>query len=364
MKDERQHLQLFDLIARDWKVAARVDQIAFNASQTAVAFGCADGSIAIAATADKSSPDSRIRREADTARLSIQPRSVAFAGLKLADHTEGRSSAIGTHGADNFLFAKASGRINTVTPGGTSVHLPAKAGGAIVAVDQSPDGECLAFAEGSTVTLCTLQGEHRLEAAATVTALCHSPMGGWLAIGHQTGVLLFNRTDQIAVPVANLTDGPVRIEWSRDGQQLLCCLGSAGLGLVDLQTRSCTTRGNFPAAVTSAGFGNLQDTIVASGAFRVAAWGLNGTPITTGKSGLVLVDAVATSPNRNLVAVGYANGLLSLTEIGRSDEILLRQDTGAGISALTWSANGRYLGVGGRDGAAALVEFPDSMFKS
>jgi WD40 repeat protein len=84
----------------------------------------------------------------------------------------------------------------------------------------------------------------------------------------------------------------------------------------------------------------------------------------TGKSGLVLVDAVATSPDRNLVAVGYGNGLLSLAEIGRPTEMLLREDTGAGVTAMAWSGNGAFLAVAGSDGSAALVEFPDAMFKS
>ena len=97
----------------------------------------------------------------------------------------------------------------------------------------------------------------------------------------------------------------------------------------------------------------------------MAAWALNDqSDVMSGKAGLVLIDAIATCPTRNLVAVGYANGLLSLAEIGKPSEILLREDTGAGISAMAWSANGAYLALAGTDGSAALVEFPDAMFKS
>ena len=73
---------------------------------------------------------------------------------------------------------------------------------------------------------------------------------------------------------------------------------------------------------------------------------------------------MATCPTRNLVAVGYANGLISLEEIGRPSEILLREDTGAGITAMAWSSNGKYLAVAGTDGSAAPVDFPETMFKS
>ena len=361
MKDDRQHLQLFDLIARAWMAPAAVDHIVFNASQTAVAFGCADGTVAIAATADKSSPDARIRRAADTAQLSIQPRNGSYPGLKLADHTEGCSSAVRPYGPDNFLFAKASGRINTVSPGGTSVHLPPKASGAISAADAVTGDKALAYAVDATVHLWTPDAAFAVDLPAPVSTLRYSPDGLTLAIGYDGGVLLWSANAEATVPLPGC---PVAVVWSGDGRSMACCLAKDGLAVIDLATRACTLRGNFPAPVTSAGFGHLQDKVAASGAFRVAAWALDGAAFTTGKSGLVLVDAVATSPNRNLVAVGYANGLLSLAEIGRADEILLRQDTGIGISALTWSANGRFLGVGGPDGTAALIEFPDSMFKS
>ena len=57
MKDERAHLQLFDLIARDWALASPVRQITFSADDRAVAFASVDGSIHLAATADKPAPD-------------------------------------------------------------------------------------------------------------------------------------------------------------------------------------------------------------------------------------------------------------------------------------------------------------------
>lgn len=363
MKDDREHLQLFDLIAREWQAPAAVEQICFNASRSAVAFACAGGAVAIAACADKSPPASRLRRASDTAQLSIRPREGTYAGLRYADHTEGRSSDLAAHGADNFVFGKSSGRMNTTTPGGLSVHLPPKAAGDVIAVSSEPGGTC-AFAVGATVHLWHPdRAEMRLELPFQATSLSFSPQGHALAIGHGKGLVLWSTTELPQEVVLNAA--PTALHWSADGHWIACCLGADGLGVVNTQTMTCTRHGNFPAPVTMAGFGYGQSSVVASGAYRTAAWRLaDDAPILTGKAGLVLVDAIATSPNRNLVAVGYANGLLSLTEIGNGAEILLRQDTGAAISALVWSDCGRFLALGGRDGSAALVEFPDEMFKS
>ncbi len=365
MKDTREHLQLFDLIARQWMLPAAVDKIVFNHSHSAVAFGCADGAIGIAATADASSPQSRVRRAADTARLSIQPRGGPYPGLRHADHTKGRTTGIGPHGEAGFLFGKATGRVNAVSVGGISVHMPPKATGPITAAVSTPDA--LAYAVGDTVHLWSASADATMQVApAPVTALTLSPDRTALACGYEGGVMLWSLGRDTDPEHVAFAGHPVDLNWSADGKHLVCCLGADGIAVIAIPSLDCATRGQFPAPVTSAGFAPGGDVVVASGAYRLAAWtlGPDSQPIITGKSGLVLVDRVAASPTRNLVAVGYANGLVSLAEIGRADEILLRQDTGTGISALAWSTDGRMLAIGARDGTAALIEFPDEMFKT
>ncbi len=363
MKDDREHLQLFDLIARTWQAPAAVEQVCFNASRSAVAFACADGAVVLAATADTSPPKSRVRRSAETGQLSIQPRKGSYAGSRHADHSDRRSSNLARHGAENFLFGTGAGRITTLTPGGLSVPLPPKASGNVTAVSYDAGGTC-AFAIAKMVHLWHPERADRtVTVPHPVTALAFSAQGHRLAIGHVKGLLLWSMTD--SPQEVTLDAAPTALHWSADGRWLACCLGMDGLAVLDTQSMTCTRHGHFPAAVKMAGFGIEQTSVVAAGAYRAVAWTLaEDAPITTGKAGLVLVDAIATSPDRNLVAVGYANGLLSMSEIGQGAEILLRQDTGAGISALLWSDCGRFLAIGGRDGSAALIEFPDEMFKS
>lgn len=368
MKDDRTHLQLFDLIARGWTLSPPATGITFNADDSAVAFACADGGVHIAATADKAAPDTRIRRAVDTGRLTIAPRKTPVAPLKIADFTEGRTSAVVPNGAANFAFAKATGRINTLTPGGIAVHLPAKAPGPIRAVALTPDGATVAYVCGDQIFLgaaaadrpaafCNLSG---------IAALAFSPDGGTLAVAHSDGVSRWTITaadqEPIQTPTAERT---VSVTWRSDGAWLACGLQSDGFCVIDAGTNAVTPHRRFPAPVRSIAFGGPTNTVVASGAFRVAAWDLlDNRDVLTGKPGLVLIDAVAASPTRNLVAVGYANGLLSLAEIGQPSEILLREDTGSGIGAMAWSGNGAFLALAGTDGSAALIEFPASMFKS
>lgn len=368
MKDERAHLQLFDLIARDWHLASPATGVTFNADDSAVAFACEDGAVLLAATADKESSNSRIRRAVDTARVTIAPRNKAHPPLKAADYTNGRNSAVVPHGPKNFAFAKANGRINTLTPGGIAVHLAAKAADKITAVAMTTDGETLAYGCGDMVYLTPSNADEKqgLPAPAGITDMAFSPDDKTLAVSHDGGVTLWNLADVNAAPLTiPLAGSPSRLAWRADGGWLSVCLQSEGFCAIDVARHKAYPHGNFPAPVRSVAFGEQSNCVVAAGAFRVAAWGLDDQrDIMSGKAGLVLVNAVATCPTRNLVAVGYANGLLSLAEIGRPSEILLREDTGAGVTAMAWSKDGKFLAVAGADGSAALVEFPDSMFKS
>ena len=368
MKDERAHLQLFDLIARDWLVPAPVQQIAFNADSSAVAFACADSSIHLGQTGDKASPTARTRREVDTGRLTISPRKKPVLPLKSVDFSAGRSSDVVPLGVSGFVFAKENGRINTLSPGGIAAHIAARSDDRITVLAASPDGKTVAFACGTQVHLSPVgeKAARIIPVAGIVHALAFSPEGATLAVGYADGLSRWPVNEPDAPPVETALDGtPVNLTWHPNGAWLTASMAADGFCLVDLAQNLATTRRNFPAPVTCAAFGQSTATVVAAGAYRVAAWSLTtGQDVMTGKPGLVLVNAVATSPNRNLVAVGYANGLLSLAEIGKPSEILLREDTGAGITAMAWSPNGKYLALAGTDCSAALVEFPDAMFKS
>ncbi len=359
MKDERAHLQLFDLIAREWTLASPAHGITFNANNTAVAFASADGTVHLAATADKDSPNSRVRRAVDTARLTIAPRAKPALPLKPADFTEGRTSRVVVHGADGFAFAKNTGRINTLTPGGIAVHMPLKAAAPIHLL--ACHGDTIAYVCGDQLML----GTHPLATLPGITAMAFSPDGQTLAVALADSIIRW----QVAVPHAAihtpLEGTPTAIIWRDDGTAIALPLQTDGFSIIDNATNTATHHGNFPAPVRHVAFASPTNTVAASGAFRVAAWSMaDNSDVISAKAGLVLIDAIATCPTRNLVAVGYANGLLSLAEIGRPSEILLREDTGAGFTAMAWSSCGNHLAIAGSDGSAALVAFPDSMFKS
>ncbi len=364
-RDEREHLQLFDLIARVWTLPSVAEHLAFNGDATALAFDCTDGSIRLTTTSDKASPNKRMRRAVDTGRFTISPRSDPMGVLKAADYTKARSSKVTAYGQSHFAFGTANGRINTLTPAGTSFYMPHQAPGPVTAVAATAqDDGPLAYASGCEVFLARAgsgTAPDHVTLPAEVVTLAFSPDGQVLAIGHRAGTSVWTFTAD--TPGFELDVKSTDLCWSSDGHWLACCLETDGFALIDVEKQTAATQDSFPAPVRSLAFG--EQTVIASGAYRVAAWDLHPPcdSVLTGKAGLVLIDAIASCPTRNLVAVGYSNGLISLARIGEPGEILLREDTGTGITALAWSPDGRYLGLACADRDVALVEFPDDMFK-
>ncbi|QND58871.1 WD40 repeat domain-containing protein [Mesorhizobium huakuii] len=131
-----------------------------------------------------------------------------------------------------------------------------------------------------------------------------------------------------------------------------------------------TSSPGFHRPVRTVCWSQPANALFASGAFRIAGWSMTAPPfdgetsgaLETGRAGLVLVEAVAAHPEKRLIAAGYANGRITIAQIGARDELLVRP-LGSAVTALAWSGDGRHLAMGSVDGTAAIVTFPAQMFK-
>jgi len=68
------------------------------------------------------------------------------------------------------------------------------------------------------------------------------------------------------------------------------------------------------------------------------------------------VEVVACHPKQEVVAVGYADGLVLLVRIEDGAEVLARKGAGTPITALAWSASGAALAFGAEDGEAGVID--------
>ncbi len=68
------------------------------------------------------------------------------------------------------------------------------------------------------------------------------------------------------------------------------------------------------------------------------------------------VETVACHPKQEIVATGYADGMVLLVRIQDGAEILARKPGAGPVTALGWSADGRFLAFGTEDGAAGVLD--------
>jgi hypothetical protein len=127
---------------------------------------------------------------------------------------------------------------------------------------------------------------------------------------------------------------------------------------------------DFPGPVRKLDWSQAAHAFFASGAYRIAGWSMDKPALSdsasgalaTGQAGFVMVATVAAHPVKDLVAAGYANGRVAVARIGSTEELTVRE-AGGPVTALLWSADGRHLAVGDALGSAAVVTFPNEVFK-
>ncbi len=355
---------LVDLIGRSWDLPGAVGEAVFNRHGSTVAF-LGGGTLALAPVADPERAETRIRVAVDSGRQSIMPRRKP---VPPAPQVRDVLGPIAPYGDRSFLAASArTGGLVSITPRGQVVPLALDLGGPVAAMAAHPTASDVAVAVGGTVHLLTEAepgAAARFDAEAPVTALAYAPDGRTLAVGREGAVALRAGGDW-AGGVA--FDGvPEHLSFSPDGRLMACGLREPGFVVVRLADLTGETVADYPTPVRSFAWSVAAGALATSGAFRTVAWALDedglGEGLSVGRNGLVIVERVAASPDRPLVAVGYASGLLCVAKVGESDEMMLRPDGGA-ITALAWAADGTHLAVGDALGTCCLLAFPAGVFK-
>jgi WD40 repeat protein len=369
-----QNLTLFDLLARSWRRPSAIADLRFGADGSTVAFACVDGTVAIAAVANQEPPESRIRVSNDLGQTTIRPREKPPVPLIATAAFGDGDVPLTAYAHSGFLVGAASGEVLHLTAEGEVAALLVSTDGPIVAIDHSPRADMMAVSNGHDVFLSRGQGAAvKLKHATTssTNALAFSPGGRRLASSLGEGLSIWAvEGDAALIRDVPLSTRPVSIRWSGDGTWLACGLETGGFALVSMTDGRADIVTGFPSPVRTVCWSQPANALFASGAFRIAGWSMVAPPLggetsgalETGRAGLVPVEAVAAHPEKKLIAAGYANGRITIAQIGARDELLV-SPLGSAVTALAWSGDGRHLAVGAVDGTAAIVTFPAQMFK-
>jgi WD40 repeat protein len=364
---------LFDLLARSWQCPSSVTGVLFNADDSVLAISQADGTIALARVADGEPPRARMHTSADFGQTTIRPRTAPPVPLVQVP-TATKMSSIAAYQNSDFVLGMTNGDVVRLTVDGSiaetlfntvepvlSIHHCRVTGGS-VAIDRRHMFVKLRGAD--LVKIGDIAG-------LPLELVSMSKDGSLVAVAADDQLSIRRMTDPaVSLRSIALPSRPLAIRWNHDGGWLACGLASGGFCLLDLTGDRSGIVADFPGPVQTICWSTAPIAVVASGAFRIAAWSMDAPPLSgdnagallTGRAGFLAVDMVATHPKRNLVAAGYANGRLVVSPVGSPAELLLRQSGGA-LTALAWSANGQHLAIGDADGNVAIITFPTQLFK-
>ncbi len=369
-------MSLFDLIARSWELGAPVRDIRFNVVGSSVAVTMEDGTMAFVQVRDAEAPETRMRTEVDSGRMTIRPRAQA---LPVPVRSDGPVAAP-DHGLwqvaqQGFVFVHRDGHeIWRATARGLTVRVARAGAGPVTALSALPGKRGLLVARGRAVEVISPEDAGcfgAVELDHDVVRIAPAPGGARAACWGPGRVTILDMAGPC--PVVSIATGGAAacLEWSADGRWLVGGCRDKALLVVDTEAATADRIVDFPGPVASVRFSGAAGAMLASGAFRVVGWRMpdlpfgahEGTPVETGRPGLTLVERIAPHPLRDLCAAGYANGLVTLCQIGRREEMMLREGGGAPVTALEWSPDGTHLAIGTAGGQAAIATFPKAMFK-
>jgi WD40 repeat protein len=276
------------------------------------------------------------------------------------DHARGRFLTGGDDGA--FRRTDADGTVSTIDTFGMKwvENVACHAG------EKGGDKSVLACSVGKLVHVYGGDGTKRktLEHPSTVTGLVFDAKGKRIAASHYNGATLWF--------VAAKVDSPRRLEWKGShtgiaihpsGEALVTAMQENALHGWRLSDGQHMRMSGYPSKTESMGFTRGGKWLATSGADAVVLWPFfGGGPMGKAPTELaggdgVVCTRVAPHPDGDMIAAGFADGLVVLADIG-SSRILPVVPHGHGpVTALAWDSTGTKLAVGTETGYAAIVDF-------
>jgi WD40 repeat protein len=224
-----------------------------------------------------------------------------------------------------------------------------------------PDG-AVAWSAGKTAFVQAKE-LRQFEANSTVGGLAFLPKGFRLAIAHYNGATLwFPNAPQATPEKLEWKGSHLGITVSPDGRFLVTTMQEAMLHGWRIADAKHMRMSGYAARVTSLGWTTGGRWLATSGAPQLILWPFQSKDGPMGKQPQVLapsehrVTVVACHPRQDIVAAGYADGMVLLVRIDDGAEILAKKPGATPVTALAWNGDGRFLAFGTEDGEAGVLD--------
>jgi WD40 repeat protein len=234
-------------------------------------------------------------------------------------------------------------------------------------ITSGPNG-AIGFASGRTALVVANGETKQFDHERAVEGLAFAPKGLRLACGRYNGVSL-HWVATSGSPVDLHWDGAhTKVMYSPDGKYVVTSMAENALHgwrLDDKRTgdgKHMRMTG-YPAKPKSLSWSPKGKWLASSGAQAAICWPFSGkdgpmgkAPKELGTRGDSMVVCVACHPSEDVVAVGYADGMVMAVKIEDGGEALLRRAGKGAISSLAWDRGGTRVVFGSEEGEAGLID--------
>jgi hypothetical protein len=267
--------------------------------------------------------------------------------------------------ADGFLSGGDDGRLVRTGTDGAVTQL--------AALGRMKWVEHVAAHEGGLRAACLGRALHLFDAkGAALKTLAHPTAVGGIAFdGRGKRVAASHYNGASLWFVAAKEDKPRLLEWkgshgaiaiSPDGTHVVTAMQENALHGWRLEDGQHMRMSGYPSKTKSLSFTARGRWLATSGADSVVIWPFfGGGPMGKAPTELaggdgVLCSAVACHPQHEVVAAGFADGLVVLSEIASGKVVPVAPPGHGAVSALAWSGTGAQLAFGTETGFAALLD--------
>ncbi|WP_375644081.1 MULTISPECIES: WD40 repeat domain-containing protein [unclassified Bartonella] len=225
-----------------------------------------------------------------------------------------------------------------------------------------------AFAFSSSRFAFVHVGKERQELTheRSVEGLAFAPKGLRLAVAHYNGVTLHWLSTQIAPTTLVWKGAHCGVTFSPDNRYVISTMQENALHGWRLRDHQHLRMSGYPSKVKSWSWSAKGKWLATSGASAAIVWPfhtkdgpMGKTPLELGTRANALVSSVSCHPNKEIVAIGFNDGMILAAYFHDGKEVLLKGYGKGAISALNWDQAGYNLTFGSENGECGMINITD-----
>ncbi|WP_407965777.1 WD40 repeat domain-containing protein [Bartonella sp. C271] len=196
----------------------------------------------------------------------------------------------------------------------------------------------------------------------SVEGLAFAPKGLRLAVAHYNGVTLHWLLTQTVPTTLEWKGAHCDVIFSPDNHYVISTMQENALHGWRLADKQHLRMSGYPSKVKSWSWSTKGKWLATSGASAAIIWPfhtkdgpIGKAPLELGIRANALVSVVSCHPSKEIVAIGFNDGIISCVHFSDGKEIFLKLCSKSAISTLSWDKTGHYLAFGSENGECGII---------